>query len=111
MYVVLAYLSLDVQHFSDRCGGEGFNGWNILFLMHRCALFHYFSFLIRWVSLKESQFIYVKFAQSCNSFKSYDEKSGRQIQSLIGIELSLTIPQHRPTDMTEIFPFHRCVIF
>jgi hypothetical protein len=51
MYVELAYLSSNLQHYTDWCVGVGFNGRNILFLLYRCALFHCFSFLIRWVSL------------------------------------------------------------
>jgi hypothetical protein len=38
-----------------------------LFSLHKCAIFQYFAFLNRWVSLKEREFIYSKFVQIINS--------------------------------------------
>jgi hypothetical protein len=81
MYVVLSCLLRNYQYYSDCCGGEGFKGPNVLSLLHRCALFHYFSFFIRWVSLKESQFIYLRIPQISNSFYPKYRKSGRQFDS------------------------------
>jgi hypothetical protein len=37
------------------------------FYRDKCALFHYVPFLNRWVSLKEREFMYSKFAQIINS--------------------------------------------
>jgi hypothetical protein len=60
-----------------------------LFLLYRCALFHYFPFLIRWVSLKVWEFIYLRILRNYNSFKSQDENSGWQLNSwLVFIENS-----------------------
>jgi hypothetical protein len=42
------------------------NGRSFLSYSDKCAVFH-FSFLNRWVSLKESEFIYSKFHQINNS--------------------------------------------
>jgi hypothetical protein len=44
------------------CQGKEF----FLFSLQKCALFHFFPFLIRWVSLKEREFTYSKFQQNIN---------------------------------------------
>jgi hypothetical protein len=51
MYVVLSCLLRNLLYYVHCCVGDGLNGLNILFLLHSCALFRYFPFLIRWVSL------------------------------------------------------------
>jgi hypothetical protein len=56
----------------------------------RGPVYHYFPFWFdRWVSLKESQFIYLRIHQICNSFNSNDPSSGRKFESLKVIVLSL----------------------
>jgi hypothetical protein len=52
----------------------------------RCFII--FLFLIQRVSLKESQFIYLIILRFHNSFKSQDEKSGRQFESILSIWLA-----------------------
>jgi hypothetical protein len=42
-------------------------GLNIPFNRDKCALFHYFAILNRWVCLKEREFKYSKFQQFINS--------------------------------------------
>jgi hypothetical protein len=119
MYVVLSSLARNHLKYVDRCVGAGFNERNILFLLHRCALFHYFSFSIRWVSLKESQFIYLRIPQIFNSFYPKYWKSGRQFDSwLVLIYLSrkpwtghLISPESHSPDRLFLLSLHRCALF
>jgi hypothetical protein len=63
------------------------------FCTNRCAGYHSSSFLVRWVSLKGSQFIYLKIPQINNSFNSNDTSSGWQFDSIIGDVMSLVVSQ------------------
>jgi hypothetical protein len=68
-----------------------------VFLLYRdrCAIFQYFDFLNRWVSLNEREFTYSKFQQIINTTTYIHTRYGRQFESLSRIELHSLMLEYR----------------
>jgi hypothetical protein len=111
VYVVLSCLLRNLLKYTGRCAGDGFNGWNILFLLHRCTLLHYFSFLIQ---------VYI--VKNCSNFQQLLHKVLEEwvaVWLLIGIEIPINDVDNGSPDLTGesfngqkiLIVLHRCALF